>query len=229
MGPGLSPLEQGAHRPFIPREGPGLMSALSASPRTTATQGARNPGNRLFSDPPAPSPTRLPCRSQPRAPPHTSEGLSHRTMGLSAEPCQPGRTPASGWLGASHEHVGPAGPQGHQVGPSKVCGRFRTIPAPGGSSPSPAPATQPAPALCSLRGPAPRPPVCSLTDPVISRQHSTGSPGREGLHPNPDLHGWSIKAALPRPGRSLLPEARSPWPRGRAPWGPDRWAAPGGA
>lgn len=79
---GSHPWSKELTAPFIPREGPGLMSALPASPRTTATQGARNPGNRLFSDPQLPHPpAACPGCSQPRAPPHTSEGLSHRTNG----------------------------------------------------------------------------------------------------------------------------------------------------
>ena len=113
------------------------MSALPASPLTTATQGARNPGNRLFSNPqlPHPPPARPGC-SQPRALAHMSEGpgVTGQT-GPSVEPhsCGPAslvdpRPREGAGCQPRPSHVGPVRPQGHQVGPSKVCGCFRIRP-----------------------------------------------------------------------------------------------------
>uniref|UniRef100_A0A8C2SDA4 Epidermal growth factor-like protein 7 n=1 Tax=Capra hircus TaxID=9925 RepID=A0A8C2SDA4_CAPHI len=210
------------------------MSALPASPRTTATQGARNPGNRLFSDPQLPHPpAACPGCSQPRAPAHTSEGPGVTgQMGPSAESCQPGRPPSLGMaLGASHaQHTwAPSGPRVTRWAPAKSAAASGLDPeVPGGSSPSPAPATQPAPA--PPQPPArPRPPVCSLTDPVISRQHTQEvRPGR--AHPNPDLHGTEHKKPpFLVPGGASLPRGSDPHGPGAGSRGPDRRAASGGA
>ena len=231
---GSHPWSKELTAPFIPREGPGLMSALPASPRTTATQGARNPGNRLFSDPQLPHPpAACPGCSQPRAPAHTSEGPGVTgQMGPSAEPCQPGRPPSLGMaLGASHaQHTwAPSGPRVTRWAPAKSAAASGLDPeVPGGSSPSPAPATQPAPA--PPQPPArPRPPVCSLTDPVISRQHTQEvRPGR--AHPNPDLHGTEHKKPpFLVPGGASLPRGSHPHGPGAGSRGPDRRAASGGA
>uniref|UniRef100_A0A8C2SCD8 EGF like domain multiple 7 n=1 Tax=Capra hircus TaxID=9925 RepID=A0A8C2SCD8_CAPHI len=231
---GSHPWSKELTTPFIPREGPGLMSALPASPRTTATQGARNPGNRLFSDPQLPHPpAACPGCSQPRAPAHTSEGPGVTgQMGPSAESCQPGRPPSLGMaLGASHaQHTwAPSGPRVTRWAPAKSAAASGLDPeVPGGSSPSPAPATQPAPA--PPQPPArPRPPVCSLTDPVISRQHTQEvRPGR--AHPNPDLHGTEHKKPpFLVPGGASLPRGSDPHGPGAGSRGPDRRAASGGA
>lgn len=142
-------------------------------------------------------------------------------------------------LGASHVHHmwGPSGPRVTRWAPAKSAAASGLDPEiPGGQLPQPCPSRSagPRPPQPPAR---PRPPVCSLTDPVISGQHTQEvRPGR--AHPNPDLHRTEHKkppflvpggASLPRGGRPHGPGAGSRGPdRRAASGGTSRWRARGG-